>query len=286
MIDKDHIQAQARSYARQYATLQEACPYPFTSEAGWVFKEAFLAARADMQAACAAAPERPVKAACASNTGKTQWLLMNTGREHQLLSHRESALDQSTPYVPALGEIAHSLAHINRFTGHARRAYSVAEHSLLVADMVAHDGHGYVAEICALMHDAHESITGDVATPIKQVLGGAWARFEQVQQNMVLRAYGLVDAMQDHATLIKHYDLKALATERRDLLPFDAATSTPWPIIDTPGAEIQPWAGVELLGKERVCKTPAAWATTWTWRTATLIAIVLERMEATAKEAA
>lgn len=199
------------------------------------------------------------------------WLLMNTGREHQLCSHPGYITGLSVPFVPNLGEIAHSLAHINRFTGHARRAYSVAEHSLLVADMVKRAGLDTRAEICALMHDAHESITGDVASPIKQVLGGAWARFEEAQQHAVLAAYDLVDDMAAYAILVKHYDLKALATERRDLLPFDAATSTPWPLIDTPGEEILPWRDVDLMDEERRHMPPASWAIIWKWRTATLL---------------
>ena len=36
-------------------------------------------------------------------------------------------------------------------------------------------------------------------------------------------------------------DLIALATERRDLLRYDPATSSPWPILDTPGHEVQPY---------------------------------------------
>lgn len=214
------------------------------------------------------------------------WLLMNTGREHRLVDYYAHPVANPTPYMPPLGEIGHSLAHINRFTGHACRAYSVAEHSLLVADMAVHDGHGYVVEICALMHDAHESITGDVSTPVKQMLGHAWARFEQAQQNQLLQAYGLVVDMEQHKALIKHYDLKALATERRDLLPFDPDVHTPWPIIDTPGAEIQPHADADLMCKGRVAKTPAAWANEWKWRTASLFAIVHEQARASAKEAA
>ena len=201
------------------------------------------------------------------------WLLMNSGREHQLSSHTEPALSNPLPrYTPTLGEIAHSLAHINRFTGHACRAYSVAEHSLLVADMVKAAGLDTRAEVCALMHDAHESITGDVASPIKQVLGHAWARFEQAEQTALLRAYGLVADMASTAEVIKFYDLKALATERRDLLPFDAPAHTPWPIIDTPGREILPWSGVDLMAKERACTQPGVWAYMWKWRTAALMA--------------
>ena len=197
------------------------------------------------------------------------WLVMNTGREHLLPGHPERA--PLPPYKPSLSEIGHSLAHINRFTGHAKRAYSVAEHSLLVADMAKAQDMGPMVQLCALMHDAHESITGDVATPIKQVLGDAWGRFERAEQNALLHAYGLVDAMAEHASIVKFYDRKALATERRDLLAFYPHSSTPWPIIDTPGIEITPWDGVYLMPEHRV-KTPAlVWANQWMWRTAALI---------------
>lgn len=214
------------------------------------------------------------------------WLLMNTGREHRLIDYYAHPAAKPTPYAPPLGEIAHSLAHINRFTGHARRAYSVAEHSLLVADMVAQAGHGQVAQLCALMHDAHESITGDVATPIKQMLGNAWARFELAQQHALLAAYGLVKAMEQHAGMVKYFDLKALATERRDLLPFDAATHTPWPTIDTPGEEIRPCTDAYLMEPHRMATTPGTWAIAWKWRTAALIDAVQTHKEDSAKEAA
>lgn len=199
------------------------------------------------------------------------WLLMNTSREHLLPGHPNHAQTALAPYTPSLYEIGHSLAHINRFTGHPYRGYSVAEHSLLVADMVVKSGHGPMAELCALMHDAHESITGDVATPVKEVLGDAWYRFERAEQNALLGAYGLVDAMAEHAKTIKHYDLTALTTERRDLLPYYPRINTPWPVIDTPGAEIKPWDGVHLMAEHRVKTTPTEWAYQWMLRTVALI---------------
>lgn len=106
------------------------------------------------------------------------WLLTHTGRQHFLTSPNAEHPDN----VPSLGEIAHSLSQINRFTGHACRPYSVAEHSLLVADIAHSLGADKEAELCALMHDAHECITGDVASPIKQVLGEVWADFEAMHE--------------------------------------------------------------------------------------------------------
>ena len=184
------------------------------------------------------------------------WLLMNTGREHYLAGGLESHPDN----VPSIAEIAYALAHINRFTGHAKRAYSVAEHSLLVADMMHADGLGPAVELCGLMHDAHECITGDVASPIKQVLGKTWAEFEDRIQAALLAHYELTDPMRAYADVVKHYDLKALATERRELMAYIPGLHAPWPVIDTPGKEIAPLDAAELMEWQRYNRPAAAWA--------------------------
>ena len=51
MIDKERIQQQARTAASLYRTLNDACPYPFGSEHGRIFKEEFLAERAALDIA-------------------------------------------------------------------------------------------------------------------------------------------------------------------------------------------------------------------------------------------
>lgn len=164
------------------------------------------------------------------------WLLTCEGREHHISGPYVGASDN----VPTLSEIAHSLAQINRFTGHARRPYSVAEHSLLVLGIASHLGAAPDVQFAALMHDAHECITGDVASPIKHELGAAWARFEEQQQNLLLAHYGLHEVHQRHRSFLRHCDLVALATERRDLMPFDPEHHAAWPVLDTPGAEVAP----------------------------------------------
>ena len=55
-----------------------------------------------------------------------------------------------------IDDIAHSLAHICRYSGQCRAFYSVAEHSILVADTVAEFGYE------ALLHDSAEAFIGDV----------------------------------------------------------------------------------------------------------------------------
>lgn len=156
-----------------------------------------------------------------------------------------------------LPDIAHSLAHINRFTGHAVRAYSVAEHSLLVCEILERDGgcRNAATLLAALLHDAHEAIIGDVSTPMKrrldQLTGGAWSREEARVQRHVLHRFDIWPVFEGHYYAIKHADLVALATERRDLLP---DVGPPWPVLQG----IQPVEWIRL--SERAGMSAADWA--------------------------
>ena len=179
------------------------------------------------------------------------WLLTAAGEDHHI-SGTAVLLPGNTPRIEV---IAHSLAQINRFTGHASRPYSVAEHSLLVCEIVKGMGLDYHAQRAALMHDAHEAFTGDVATPIKAALGVNWLAFENVHARMVRQAFCLQSAYTAHHKAIKQADLVALATERRDLMRFDPAINLAWPVIDTPGAQVQPLEAVDLNNPVRVAMT-------------------------------
>jgi len=79
-----------------------------------------------------------------------------------------------------------------------------------------HDPHALLA---GLLHDAHEVYVGDVSTPLKQVLGEAWARVERRIECQVRERFGVLRASVQWADQIKAADLIALATERRDLMP-------------------------------------------------------------------
>ena len=175
------------------------------------------------------------------------WLLTTTGREHHL-SQCAALLPGNAPQIE---EIAHALAQINRYTGHAARPYSVAEHSLLVCDIVASMGLDCHAQMAALLHDAHEAFCGDVATPVKQVLGVAWPAFENTQALLVREAFQIRTAHTAHRAAVKQADLIALATERRDLMRYDTAQNAPWPALDTPGQEVHPLDGVDLNNPAR-----------------------------------
>lgn len=177
----------------------------------------------------------------------SHWILTSDGQDHHI-SGTSVLLPGNTPRIEV---IAHSLAQINRFTGHASRPYSVAEHSLLVCEIVKGMGLDCHAQRAALMHDTHEAYTGDVATPIKAVLGVDWLAFENVHARMLRHAFHMQCAHVAYHQRIKEADLIALATERRDLMRFDPARNLPWPALDTPGAQVHPLEDVALNSPER-----------------------------------
>jgi hypothetical protein len=127
--------------------------------------------------------------------------------------------------------VAHSLSLINRFNGHTCRPYSVAEHSLLVCELVEQAGHGVHLQLAALVHDAHEYIVGDVATPLKPYMTG-WYALEHAGSESLRACMGYRAVSPKDAAAIKRADLIALATEKRDLLPKPTASSQPWPCLE------------------------------------------------------
>lgn len=177
------------------------------------------------------------------------WILTATAREFNVAQPRVAD-------VSAM-DIAWALAQTNRFTGHALRPYSVAEHSLLVCEIAERehglDVHGLLA---ALMHDAHEAYTGDLHTPGKRVVGEAWHAWESRMQATVLHAFALITPYAHWATLIRTADLQALATERRDLLPSGGA---PWDVLQG----IEPIGWVRLYTRERRAMDWEDWRDRW-----------------------
>jgi uncharacterized protein len=162
------------------------------------------------------------------------WMLTVTGATVHL--RNPQAADISTL------DIAHSLSLTNRFTGHTLRPYSVAEHSLLVEEIMSREFGPLppTALLAALVHDSHEAYLGDISTPLKQAMG-AW-KLEDVEAPLwyaVQTHFGTGAASRDYASIIKRCDLMALAMERRDLLPEGGPA---WPLLH----DVQPCTWVNL----------------------------------------
>lgn len=130
--------------------------------------------------------------------------------------------------------IAHSLAQLNRYVGHAARPISVAEHSLLACEIAERDlgMRDPAALLAVLLHDAHESLVGDISTPLKQHMRSlhstvasqierVYSVFDMAETsaaNEVRDAFHLRTAFTAYREQIHAADMMALATERRDLM--------------------------------------------------------------------
>ena len=113
-------------------------------------------------------------------------------------------------------DIAHGLAYQCRFNGQTNQFYSIAQHSLMVAELVPP-----AYRRAALLHDAAEAYLGDMVKPLK-VLLPAFADIEDKVTHLIAQHFKL--DFSDYAP-IKTADLQALATEKRDLMPHSVE---PW----------------------------------------------------------
>ncbi len=110
-------------------------------------------------------------------------------------------------------DIAHALSMCTRYNGHANRFYSVAEHSIMVANLMETFGTGNPLE--GLMHDATEAYLSDVPAPFKKHLPD-WQEFDE-QLEVKLRTWLGFEG--DRPPGVKEADWYALFIEGYDLLP-------------------------------------------------------------------
>jgi hypothetical protein len=111
------------------------------------------------------------------------------------------------------GDIARALANQCRFGGHSRVFYSVAQHSVIVADVVAERGGDVEDVFAALMHDATEAYLGDMPHPLKHrsPLGAAFKEAEQHLEAALAARFRIKADVPE----IKRVDRSLLASERR-----------------------------------------------------------------------
>ena len=100
----------------------------------------------------------------------------------RMLSGRRLDLLQPSPIDIEIEDIAHGLARVARWNGQTVGAYafSVAQHSLLVADIVEalKPEFSKAFRLAALLHDAPEYVIGDLISPFKAAIGLDYKAFE------------------------------------------------------------------------------------------------------------
>lgn len=124
-------------------------------------------------------------------------------------------VDLVNPEISSLYPLVRSIAGIRRFVGHTKFPIWVTVHSVAVARMVSPAAAPY-----ALLHDLHEGVIGDIATPVKEVLGPyGRAALRLVTDRLdaaIWRCAGLEPPTPDIVAEVKRADLAALLLERRD----------------------------------------------------------------------
>lgn len=114
------------------------------------------------------------------------------------------------PEMIELENIARGLANTCRFGGHIRRFYSVAEHSVLVSDLLKSMGASRQLWLAGLFHDAAEAFLGDLCSPLK------WA-MRQTMKSAVLSSYDVLTERMD-AAIAERFGLEPLSVGEREQL--------------------------------------------------------------------
>lgn len=167
------------------------------------------------------------------------WIQTASGRAVNLLCPLPEDIDFHV-------DIPEALARVARFTGHVRSGpYSTCQHSVMGCDAILRETKRPEVALAFLLHDAKEAYVGDQSTPLKR------ARQKQAKwlAAPTLLPYGEIVAETDRfieerfdrliheaagmnwplnpeiKKLVKDYDIRMLATERKLLL---GPSPRPW----------------------------------------------------------
>lgn len=145
-----------------------------------------------------------------STPGSTAFLTFN--------GHAFDIFDPDT-WVFDIEDIAQALSTTCRFGGHVN-FYSVAEHSVRVANMLKEWGFDASTQLIGLLHDAVEAYIGDIVRPIKKHadLGGESVMdLEKSMEYCLFQAYDLLGyGFNQQWELAKKADIAVLELERAE----------------------------------------------------------------------
>lgn len=151
------------------------------------------------------------------NTRERGWVQTYSGKQFFPLDPLPGEVD--------IFDIAHALSNTCRYTGHVKRFFSVAEHSVrcsllteqrALAAGLPEQAARYLAQR-ALVHDASEAYLCDIARPLKeQPQFAPYLIAEAKLQAVILESLGL--PVTEDPPEVREADLIMLATERVELL--------------------------------------------------------------------
>lgn len=118
-------------------------------------------------------------------------------------------------------DMIHSLYFQNRFNGHTKCVYTVADHTILLTRECSDyaDRNSFDVDArrnlmrMAMVHDCHEAYISDVVSPLKQMLGDKFLYLDQEIEKLV-REHFRVNPAHMHWSLIKDRDLALVWAEK------------------------------------------------------------------------
>lgn len=115
-----------------------------------------------------------------------------------------------TPHIKSIDiiDIAHSLSLICRYVGHIKHFYSVAQHSVIIANHFKDDP---ILAKWGLLHDGPEAYIVDIPRPIKKKLVG-YCAIEDRYNKMFATKFDLPYPIPEE---VKEIDTRILMTERQ-----------------------------------------------------------------------
>lgn len=120
-------------------------------------------------------------------------------------------------------EIANTLSNIARFGGRQLGLYSVAQHSVEVANKLPK--RNPLLQLHGLLHDISEAYIGDIVTPIKSLLTLRYRskvyNLHDIEHKIISKFYeehNIPLITRDQAKQVKDIDIRMQATEFRDIL--------------------------------------------------------------------
>jgi 5'-deoxynucleotidase YfbR-like HD superfamily hydrolase len=146
------------------------------------------------------------------------WQRMLSGRRLDLLAPRPEDIE--------IEDIAHGLARVARWNGQTTgdHAFSVAQHSLVVTDIVMATEPAFTArELCAaLLHDSPEYVIGDLISPFKTAVGLNYKAFEEKLLAAIYDRFGIAEIEPHVTAAIKWADTAAAYYEATLLAGFES----------------------------------------------------------------
>lgn len=136
---------------------------------------------------------------------KGDWILTHTGKHFYPLDPKQDAI--------CIEDIAYHLANINRYTGAGHQYLSVAQHCVLVSELVPRK-----YALWGLLHDASEAYMNDLNKAVKsqrELL--PYKAIENIVIAAIVKKFGLYPLIEPKA--VKKVDKRICINEMRALWP-------------------------------------------------------------------